>query len=116
MNMVNVTERKMNLDVYDRVEAVLAKLHVQNTMRNSNYVYNFADHVSEAQMVSLEKMAKFGWHARKIYYATKDGKRVLAVALSTRDCAGWLYPDGKFVRADVNKRTAYLDGDWKEQV
>jgi hypothetical protein len=106
----------MNLDTYDRVEALLEKLNVRNTLRNSNYIYNFADHVSEAQMVTLEKMAKFGWTASKIYHSTKDGKKVLAVALYANGCAGWLYPDGNFVRAELGKATAYLDNNWKEQV
>lgn len=72
--------------------------------------------VSDAQMAALEKAAKYGWKATKMVYGKSGDCTDCAIALSTKDCAAWMLPDGTIERAKVGAKTAYLNKKWTEFV
>lgn len=102
----------------ERVKTILLGLGIDaENHRSQSYAYFFAEHVSEAQLVVLAKLARFGWRARKFYYKTDSLKgNVMALGLSANDCTAFLYPDGSLDRAANGKKTVYLADDWKERV
>jgi hypothetical protein len=57
------------------------------------------------QRETLEKMLKMGWQTMRI---VQNGQ-TSAISLSMKGCSGWLLPDGRFERAALGKKSAYVD-------
>lgn len=101
---------------HEAARSVLFRMGVSDRRENAKYRHMFECHISDVQLVQLDKLAKFGWKLGKIYHDTVNGQKVLAILVRTSDCAAFLYPDGRLDRAPAGKSTVYLDKNWKEQV
>lgn len=113
---MNATQKSDHLVRYETVRSILFRMGVPDRRENAKYRHTFEQHVSDVQLMQLEKLKKFGWTLGKIYYDTVNGQKVLAILVRTSDCAAFLYPDGRLDRAPAGKSTVYLDSNWKEQV
>jgi hypothetical protein len=80
--------------------------------RNHAYLQMFTLYVTDKQIETLTKAAKFGWKANKIVWNTTAGK--VAISLYANECVAWVHPDGTLDRAKVGVKTAYLSNDWTQ--
>jgi len=101
-----------------QTKPLLKSLGIDSDMggRNFAFLQIFTLYVSDAQMEALEKAVKYGWKATKIVYSRDLSNTTCAIGIAAKGCAAWMTPDGKIDRAEVGKKTAYLDKKWTESV